>query len=217
MQEPATLRNMAKGGGSSTFPEGILIAMSQADGYIYAQVRIPGIHTDVPDDALPKYRVLIANEQTGHNGANALKLMKLMPGSVVQMLLYDEYGYNGVVLGSFATAAQEAGVLHGWSDSLGNTLKFMEDASVTYTHPSGTKLVISAEGDVTLDAKSYTVRSTDMSLQATNMSLIATNWNVESTNPTIKDGSGGPASPSAPELTAPEVPDAPDVSSKIEW
>lgn len=217
MQEPATLRGMAKGGGSSTFPEGILIAMSQEDGYIYAQVRIPGIHTDVADDALPKYRVLIANEQTGHNGANALKLTRLMPGAVVQMLLYDEYGYNGVVLGSFATAAQETGVLHGWSDSLGNTLKFMEDNSVAYTHPSGTKLVISVAGDVTIDAKSYTVRSTDMTLHATNMSLIADNFSLESANPTIKDGEGGAASPTAPTLTAPEVPDAPDVSNNIEW
>lgn len=205
MQEPKSLNSRNTFSLAQSLPQGIVIEQEAVAPH-RVKVRVAGLHTGVDDSDLPWMRVLQGNGIGGGSGGTGT-FGTLALGTHVIVLLYDDAGYHGVVLGWLAdTASDQQGTqAHGWIDTHGNRFSVTAANAASFTHASGTKINIAPDGSITIDAPT-------MLFRATNFTIGCTNFTLSAQNPVIIDGNGGGGM--TPTLTPPPVPTVTDVANQ---
>ena len=224
MQEPASMRKMGEFQLSQFFPLGIVISQ-EAKAPRRVQVRIPELHTDIPDADLPYYRVLMSNDISGHNGA-AGRYSTLTPGTQVQVMLYDAQGYNGVVQGWLANTSNDiqGENLYGYRDEKGNSFAVDAEGTMTLTSAGGGVIKLTTDGSLDLVLKALNIHVGDFTISGDMLTMLLDTLNqtadtitISGSTVAITDGEGGGGgSASAPTLTPVEMPEAPDVADKVD-
>lgn len=223
MQEPSSMRDQNRELLSQVFPIGVVIKQEE-EAPRRVQVRIPVLHTDIEDEDLPFFRVMLPLTATGQDGRSG-SYVTIAQGTEVQCILYDPRGYSGAIFGMFAntkTDIAKADDVHGWRDDAGNSFNVDKEGDMTLTGAGGSSVVMTKDNAITVTCQELTLNIGNISITAeelteliTNISSTSQSWEISSAAPNIKDGAGGGGgSGTAPDITAPELPDRLDVSNK---
>lgn len=221
MQEPGDLKDQSRPQMSRMFPIGIVVSQ-ETMAPRRVQVRLPEIHTDIADEDLPYYRVLQPPSIGGHNGASG-QYSTIAVGTQVQVTLYDEQGYHGIVQGCLPNTSNDiqGDNIHGWRDEKGNSVDTDADGNMTITSYAGATIILAGD-TLTVDITNLTLKIGDMIITADSLmesintyGMHANVWDINAVSPAIVDSVGGAAAPNvaAPTLTPPTLPATPDVAN----
>jgi hypothetical protein len=224
MQEPGDLRKIGTFNLADHMPVGYVISQ-EAEAPHRVKVRIPAKHRELSDEDLPWFRVGFGIGLNGHNGRSG-KFTTLAHGTEVIVLLYDQLGYNGIVIFQLANQSndiQGEDDVYGYRDELGNSFRVNTDGVMTMQDKTGSTVsmgngVVSVEADqLYLRINDITIESDTLGILSRLLNMTATDLAISATNPTIVDGAGGGGGAgTGPTLTPPELPEAPDFNHKTD-
>lgn len=204
----------------ATFVEGVVVSPQDGDNPIYARVRLPSYHTNVPDDLLPLYRILFSCDVTGHNKDGlAKRYTTLAPGTRVEVLIKDAEAMTGSVFGVYANESNDAraeGLKHGWEDDIGNSVEFFDDGRIVVKDKGGLTIEHDGAGSITFTGLDVTFNLQNMTINASDTALIkAEHFKVVSGDLSMTDTG---TLPEAPTLSPRSLPAPPDTTNlKDEW
>ncbi len=189
----------------------------------FIRVRIPELHRGVPDDSLPWVKCDVSFGMSG-NAPGMGSVGSPPKGSKVWVEFLDEAGYHPVYKGA---AAQDDDITdelesddedaYGFVDPAGNRFFVSPEAkTVEFTHVSGTKILIAANGAVSM------ISANDVNIHANGaLNLRGQTVNIDGASgvtvkgiPVNLNPGGGAAAPDS--VTPREAPKKRDVTNKTD-